>query len=69
MGNACGDEGDGDGSRCWRQAHDEVCGEWNGDLSVAMKSGQVEYATSVFGEGLITLSVDGGNGSMEVADE
>lgn len=29
------------------------------DLSVAMKSGQVEYATSVFSEGLITLSVDG----------
>jgi hypothetical protein len=39
------------------------------DLSVAMKSGQVEYATSVFGEGLITLSVGSGNGSMEVAYE
>jgi hypothetical protein len=39
------------------------------DLSVAMKSRQVEYATSVFGEGLITLSVGVENGSMEVAYE
>ena len=70
MGDACGDEEGGDSSRCWRRAPGEVVvNRTEMDLSVAMKSEQVEYATSVFGEGLITLIVNGGKGSMEVAHE
>ena len=36
------------------------------DVGLAAAAGQMQYATSVFGEGLITLDVVGGNGSVEV---
>lgn len=37
------------------------------DLGVATTSGQVQHGTSAFGEGLVTLAVVGGNGSIEVS--
>jgi hypothetical protein len=35
-------------------------------LGAATLAGKVQYATSVFGEGLVTLEVVGGSGRIEV---
>lgn len=37
------------------------------NIESAKTSGQIQFSTSVFGEGLIALGVTGGNGSIEIA--